>query len=98
MKLEFGKHKGSDLQDVPREYVEWLVDSKRKDLQMYEEELVRRDSVESASQSMVEKIVQAGFKAMAMKTHPDHGGNPDEFRELQGAKAVLDTVVKELKS
>ena len=97
MKLEFGKHAGKDLADVPREYIEWFVDSRRKDLATYEAELARRDALEASSQTMVEKLVQAGFRQLALRAHPDQGGSVEEFRELQGAKAVLDTVLRELK-
>ena len=98
MKLEFGKYRGQDLMVVPRDYVEWLIESREKDLAIYKAELVRRDQAEAADQTDVEKIVQAGYRALVMKAHPDHGGSTNEFLALKNAKAQLDQILAALKT
>lgn len=87
----------TNIADIPRDYLEWLIDTRKKDIATYQGELDRRDVLEAGSLSMVEKLVSAGYRALALKAHPDQGGTPAEFLELQGAKAQLDEVVKELK-
>jgi hypothetical protein len=38
---------------------------------------------------LARKIIEAGFKVLSMKLHPDQGGNPDSFRRLTEAREML---------
>lgn len=96
--LTFGKYSGMDLKDVPRDYVEWLREARRKDLTEYEAELERRDLVEQAKTTMLERIVAEGFKSLAKKCHPDMGGTDSEFRELKSAHEQLKVALGVLKT
>lgn len=41
--------------------------------------------------------VQAAYKRLAFRAHPDHGGSPEQFEELnQAAKAARDYALSEL--
>ena len=92
MVLSYGKHRGKDLQEVPREYLEWLLESSRETAAV-EAELQRRDLVEMADSSWAERIVRAGFRALALQHHPDQGGNLTEMRELLAANEQLKEVL-----
>ena len=59
MVLSYGKHRGKDLQSVPREYLDWLLRSSRETVAAVEAELQRRDLVEMADSSWAERIVRA---------------------------------------
>ena len=96
--LGFGKYAGMDLRDVPQEYLEWLIQMRKKDLAEYQGELERRELVESASITMVERVVQEGFRSLAKKFHPDAGGSDAEFVELKAAHEQLKMVLGEIKS
>ena len=95
--LSFGKYAGVDLRDVPRDYVEWLISSRKKDLAEYEAELERRELVEAASVSMGERIIQAGFRALSKQFHPDSGGSDAQFIELKAGYEQLKMVMEEVK-
>lgn len=96
MILAFGKYNGMDLRDVPRDYIDWLLEKRREDVKVYEDELTRRDLVEQASQSVVERIVQAGYRELAKKAHPDTGGTTADFQALQAAHEQLKAILKEV--
>jgi hypothetical protein len=85
MVLSYGKHRGKALPEVPREYLEWLLESSRETAAAVEAELQRRDLVEMADSSWAERIVRTGFRALALQHHPDQGGNLAEMRELLAA-------------
>lgn len=96
--IPFGKHRGERLEDVPEEYIAWLIERQRSTIEMYEKELDRRRLVEESSMSVVEQIVSAGYKTLAKKLHPDHGGSPDQFRALAAAKEQLGIILEEVKN
>ena len=94
--LSFGKYAGQDLRDVPEDYLQWLISMRKKDLAEYEAEVERRALVEEGTLTMVEKIVQAGFRALAQKFHPDRGGTAQEFRDLTAANEQLKVILREV--
>lgn len=89
MKLTFGKHNGSDIRDVPRGYLEWLVENSRNTVSMVEEELARRDLLEEASMTWMERIVTTGYRTLAKQNHPDIGGNADDMKRINSAAEEL---------
>ena len=93
MVLSYGKHRGKDLQSVPREYLDWLLGSSRETVAAVEAELQRRDLVEMADSSWAERIVRAGFRALALRHHPDQGGDSTEMREILAANEQLNEVL-----
>ena len=93
MVLGYGKHRGKDLQSVPREYLDWLLRSSRETVAAVEAELQRRDLVEMADSSWAERIVRAGFRALALQHHPDQGGDSKEMREILAANEQLNEVL-----
>lgn len=97
-RLAFGKYNGVDLHDVPADYLEWLVTQRQKDLTDYQEELNRREAVETASSTLVEKIVHSGYKALAKSAHPDAGGSEAAFKELGAAYEQLKMILTEVKT
>lgn len=94
--LSFGKHAGKDLQDVPEEYLQWLIQMRQKDLKEYQDELDRRALVEAGSLSMVEQIIREGFRSLSKKLHPDQGGSAAQFLELKSGEEQLKMVLREL--
>jgi hypothetical protein len=89
----FGTHKGLPMTAVPREYLEWYLRENELLMKHCRAELERRDALEDATQSMAERIIQTGYRALAKQLHPDLGGDPAEFRELQGTVEELRSVV-----
>lgn len=95
--LSFGKHAGKELSDVPGDYLQWLIDSRRKELADFEGELKRRELVEAGSLSIGEQILVAGYKALSKLRHPDAGGSDAQQRELNAAYEQLKVVMKQVK-
>jgi hypothetical protein len=91
--LNFGKYKDWDLTEVPDEYVDYMVQQKRRDLQLWEGEQHRRELMHEAELPMIEKLVKAGYHALAHKYHPDRGGDEDAMRQLNAAMAQLQEIV-----
>lgn len=95
--LSFGKYAGQKLSDVPKDYIEWLISTREKDIKQYRAELERREMLETQASSTLDKIIQEGFKALAKKAHPDQGGSDKQFRELQAAREQLKLAAEEVK-
>jgi hypothetical protein len=91
--LSFGKYKDWDLSEVPDDYVDYMVQQKRRDLQLWEDEQERRELMREAELPMLEKVVKAGYHALAQKYHPDHGGDEEAMRQLNAAVAQLQDIV-----
>lgn len=94
--LGFGKYAGLDLTEIPQDYLDWLIDSRRKDLAEYEAESQRRETLAQAKLSLADQIVQAGYRELAKRFHPDAGGSAQEFTQLKGAHEQLKVVLKEI--
>jgi hypothetical protein len=99
MTFAFGKYYGKEVSDpeVPEDYLQWLIDANKKSIAAYQAELDRRTAAVDASLGMTEKIIQAGYRELAKKYHPDAGGDPTVFRELQGSYEQLKGVLSEVK-
>ena len=89
--FRFGKHAGKSIEEVPEDYLVWL----RTDCQeRLDAELDRRNPLRAAATPMVEKIIDAGYRALALKHHPDKGGDMRTFQELTAAHVQLKEAVK----
>lgn len=44
-------------------------------------------------QALAEEIIKAGYRAVAQRVHPDHGGSHDEMVRAQGAMDALKAFV-----
>lgn len=93
MILSFGKYKDWDLSEVPDDYVDYMVQQKRRDLQLWEDEQQRRELMREAEMPMIEKVIKVGFRTLAQQYHPDHGGDEEAMRQLNAAMAQLQDIV-----
>ncbi len=98
MILQFGKFKGTDIRDVPIEYVEYILGQAEKTITACREELQRREHAEAASMPMIERIVAVGFRTLARQHHPDLGGSNREMVELNSANECLRELLRPLES
>ena len=96
MIMDFGQYKGKDLADVPASYLEYLIRDSEDKMRIWHGELTRRQQVEEADQTMIERIAVAGYRALALKHHPDQGGTADGFRALQAAHEQLKMILAEV--
>ena len=95
MVLSYGKYRGTDIREVPRDYLEWLAESNRKTIAAIEAELERRQLMDLVDAGWAERIVRTGFRALAMQYHPDKGGEPADMRCLLAAYEQLKEALPE---
>ena len=62
----------------------------RKD---FEEEDRRQQAEDEAIKANIERIIKAGFHAVAKKVHPDVGGTDEEMRRVTDAHTLLRRIV-----
>jgi len=87
--VKFGKFKGLDLQQVPDDYLTWIIETQKQTLDEYQSEQRRRLALQEARLSWAERLVQAGFRALAMQYHPDRGGNSESMQQVIAAQERL---------
>jgi hypothetical protein len=75
--------------EVPDDYITFLIQQKRRDLHILEEEQRRRELLREADLPWVEKLIKAGHHALAQKHHPDRGGSVDDMRAINAAVEQL---------
>lgn len=99
MKFAFGVHQGKDIQEIPRDYLEWLLKFNTDINSHVKTELDRRDALESSQMSMMEQVFRAGYKSLAARLHPDNldTGNAEEFLKLRGANEQFKVIMEEVK-
>lgn len=95
--LTFGKYSGMDLKDVPRDYVEWLINNQQSKIKEFTDEIARRDAVEGANADLTEQIAKAGFRKLSEQMHPDHGGSTEKMVTLNAAYEQLKMAIGEIK-
>lgn len=95
----FGKYRDRSIQDpaVDSPYLEFLIREQGRVLTACKNELERRAALEQATDTMIKRVVAAGYRTLAKEMHPDVGGSTEQFLELKGAAEVLTQVVEKLK-
>lgn len=127
--LTFGKHKGERVRDLSDGYISWFITAKRKEIDFWSGELVRREAERKEKERQrqeerkrqeedsrnwkqntysgsgfgnagrgasptMEEIIQAGYREMAKKYHPDHGGDTKKMQDVNAAYENLKNVVR----
>lgn len=94
MRLEFGKYRGRDITDVPDDYIEFMIISSEKTARLFHEEQDRRLAQREAKLSAMERIIQAGYRTLALQNHPDKGGNTAAMQEINFAHDRLKSIIR----
>lgn len=84
-KLGFGKYKDLDIRDVPEDYLLWLISNSKQRIIEYQTELDRREKMDDANLSIMERLIKKGYRELAKEVHPDTGGTTSEMQELNSA-------------
>jgi len=94
VEIWFGKYRGWQLEKIPADYLSWLVDNvERESIRMIaREELNRRLKTKYEAAQPKQKlnvrdpltwqILEAGYRALAKKFHPDAGGDLGMMQKL----------------
>ena len=95
--MPFGKFKGYEIRDLPDNYLGWLYEIVEPGYLadcVYAEYQHRFGEDFKSAPPRVREIIEAGFKALALKYHPDVGGSGDAMREIIEARAWLQSLVR----
>jgi hypothetical protein len=84
---DFIRKYGSVRPQDPDEFKRRQVEAEQR-LQARQAELKRLADID-AERKLMREMVNAGYKAMAMKHHPDRGGSKDEMTRLNRARDRL---------
>jgi hypothetical protein len=97
--MPFGKFKGWLLEDLPDWYIPWIlanIDLREPLRSGIEREYQRREAAEEQTDvvpaeliKMAEQIVSVGYRSLALKCHPDAGGDHRTMAGLNAAVAFL---------
>ena len=105
MRMPWGKYRGEPVYDLPSSYLCWLAEEaervpsglKAEALQILSErfggpadwESSPPPSLPAALRPVAQEIVEAGYKRLALKRHPDAGGTHAAMLALGDAIAAL---------
>jgi len=98
--MPFGKYRGEEIQDLPDNYLYWLmtIDLHGGLKVAVERELDRRENpdgfvynpeLSDELHPFVESIIESGYRSLAMNHHPDCGGNTEDMQLLNRARQWL---------
>jgi hypothetical protein len=106
MTMRFGRYKGRPLDELPPDYLRWLLGLElREPLRSG----VRAEAARRAAHADVDgrtgglparlrapalTIIACGFRAAAKDSHPDRGGSHDEMIDLTKARDALRAMVE----
>lgn len=92
MELNFGKFKGSQIEDVPTGYLAYLLEQDFVDDDLkaacLDEINYRYSDFEMSRKAVDRSIIDQAYKRLVTKHHPDKGGNHyamlalNEFRQI----------------
>ena len=93
MLMPFGKYRGTLIEDIPTDYLEWVVEvidsHNPRLLEAIKDELSMRHASSETSRPVetwtVRRIIEVGRRALAKKYHPDYGGNHEQMVALNNA-------------
>src|SRR5262249_31191757 len=96
--MPFGKYKGHEVDSLPREYLRWLTENcaLREPLATAVEDaldagaLARSSPLPAELKPTVREIISVGFRMLAMKLHPDLGGDHRQMVKLNAAREWLE--------
>ena len=74
--LQFGKYKGEDIEEVPDDYVDFMVKNNEEGLRMWKDERSRRDMEARAAAlkvdgSFMAQIIKAGYTKLQTEVGVD---------------------------
>lgn len=105
MRMHFGKFRGVEVADLPDDYLAWLHGHvelreplKSAVLKEFERRFTtpnRPENVPSEVRTMIDEIISAGYRKLALQHHPDHGGETKTMQLVNRAADFLRSTVRE---
>ena len=94
MRMTFGKHKGRELSDIPHDYLLWVLDNcgtASLTLRMEIGRILRFDHTagRNGNQNLTTPIVDEWYRKLALRFHPDHGGDHRAMVAVNAGRDLL---------
>jgi uncharacterized protein (DUF3820 family) len=94
--MPFGKHRGQPVASLPTDYLHWLVcnvrfqndrlgQAVRAELRRRGDETPPEDAMPGADRADLDALIKRWFAGLAMRYHPDRGGNHEAMVALNDA-------------
>lgn len=81
--MPFGKYKGLDLEEIPLDYIEWLISiDLHGQLKEEVEHIYKTHCDPSFNGAVTASKIKSVYREMAFKYHPDRGGSTDSMRAV----------------
>ena len=82
---------------MPESYLQFIIATNQNTIDAFQAELDRRSRAAEASLSWAQKIIEAGFRELVKKHHPDvnNGSGSAETREILATVDKLRELVRE---
>ena len=98
--MPFGKHKGELVCELPDQYLDWLRGRELREplrsavLQEWAWRFAAGDRTTADTRRMAESIITVGYRALALKHHPDRGGATQTMQAVNEAASWLRRAVR----
>ena len=95
MKLTFGKYRGRSLEDVPDDYLVWVLDHAESAGPTLKEAIRRHLGLDGTSNengnghgggllpAELQEALRSWHRRMALRFHPDRGGSNEQMQSIQ---------------
>lgn len=87
--LGYGKHRDTPLDEIPEDYLEWLIRSSQETINLAKAELERRELADLADGTWKERLLKAGLRSLMKQHHPDAGGTTADAQQVNAAYEYL---------
>jgi Putative quorum-sensing-regulated virulence factor len=105
MRMPFGKYRGVAVEELPLDYLRWLRENialREPLLSSVNEALAGKaedrplgsSGVPVELKPVVSDLIATGYRALALKVHPDCGGNHEDMTKLNRACEWLRSVLQ----
>lgn len=91
MKIDFAKYIEQDTEKMLFGDLYSIMWDMQRMIAAIQLEIKAREEkqIQEAGDSWIEKLIAAGFRALAKQHHPDQGGNAEDMREIINAREWL---------
>ena len=93
--MPFGKHKGEYLDDIPGDYLEWVLEN--CELNPYLRTAIENSldpPVKLTGSEITQAKLEQWYRTMALRFHPDKGGTDEQMKVVNACREELERVIK----
>ena len=91
MIMPFGRHRGKPLEEIPADYLEWILDNCTNLTPRLRSAIGRTlGNAESPSTGVaIPTLANAWYRKLSLEFHPDRGGSHDAMKAVNRGRELL---------